>query len=217
MHLIDTVPPEPERHRERTVIQVGEHVAQMFIHDGHKTFEQWFFFDDQWTGTHPDLAASLIWFAYHWDPLCSRHHMYLTPCSDNRIRYVAVVGENGQAQVREAEPQDEPRVWDLRRWSYKKRPSGDVAIGEVLGTVEIQFHQPSPERCTFTDFQITRTRHGQAITGMLARRVRHDLQDAGITRTSGWLPDDYSHGRRFLRTLGEIHEPSDGPRVLLIQ
>ncbi|MFC4013390.1 hypothetical protein ACFOY2_39615 [Nonomuraea purpurea] len=219
LRLLDTIPPERERHRERTVIQVGEHVAQMFIHDGYDDFEQWFLFDDRWTGTHPDLAASLIWFAYHWDPLCSRRHMYLTPCSDNRIRYVAVVGEDGQVQVREAEFQDEPRVWDLRRWSYEKRPSGGVTAGEVLGTVEIQFQQPSLDLCKFTDFRITRTRHGQAVAAMLARRIRHDLQDAGITRATGWLPEEYlyQHSRRFLRTLGEIHEPADGPSVLFIQ
>ena len=219
LRLLETDPPKPERHRERTVIQVGEHVAQMFIHDGYDTFEQWFFFDDQWAGTHPDLATSLIWFAYHWDPLCSRRHMYHTPCSDNRVRYVAVVGDDGQTQVREAQPHDEPRVWDLRRWSYEKRPSGDVTAGEVLGTVEIQFQQPSPDTCEFTDFQITRTRHGQAVAAMLARHVRQDLQDAGMTRITGWLPEDYlyPHSRRFLRTLGRIHEPADEPSILFIQ
>ncbi|MEU6787710.1 hypothetical protein ABZ912_51700 [Nonomuraea angiospora] len=217
LRVMDATPPEPERHRERTVIQVGEHVAQMFIHDGYDMFEQWFFFDDRWTDAHPELAASLIWFAYHWDPLCSRDHMYMTPCSDNRIRYVAVVGETGQVQVQVAEPQDEPRVWDLRRWSYEKRPPGDVTSGEVLGTVEIQLQQPSPDTCAFTEFRITRTRHGQAVAAMLGRRIRHDLQDAGIARASGWLPEDYPHGRRFLRALGEIHAPSDGPNVLFVK
>ncbi|MFB4276188.1 hypothetical protein ACBJ59_12920 [Nonomuraea sp. MTCD27] len=219
LRLIETVPPELANHRERTVIQVGEQVAQMLIQDGHDCFEQWFFFDDRWAGAHPDLAASLIWFAYHWDPLCSRPHLYLTPCSDNRIRYVAVVGEDGQAYVREAEPRDEPGVWDLRRWSYENRPPGDVTTGEVLGTVEIKLQEPSPDSGKFTEFEITRTRHGQAVAAMLARHVLRDLQRAGVARITGWLPDDsrYPHGRRFLRMLGEIHKPDDGRSVLVIR
>ncbi|MEV4370731.1 hypothetical protein AB0J71_26935 [Nonomuraea sp. NPDC049637] len=189
----------------------------MFVHGGNGTYEQWFFFDDRWAGAHPELASSLIWFAYHWDPLCSGDHLYLTPCSDNRLRYVAVVGDDGQTHVREAQPHDEPRVWDLRRWSYEKRPPGEPVAGEVLGTVEIQLQQPSPDTCELTEFTITRTRHGQAVSGLLGRRVRQDLQEAGISRTTGWLPRNvlYPHGRRFLRVLGRMREGSDGAQVLI--
>ncbi|MEV0828533.1 hypothetical protein [Nonomuraea rubra] len=207
-------------HRERTVIQVAEHVAQMFLHSGRDGFEQWFFFDDRWAGAHPDLASSLIWFAYHWDPLCSRHHLLLTPCSDNRVRYVAVVGDDGgTTQVREAQPHDEPRIWDLRRWSYEKRPPGDVTAGEVLGTVEIQLQQPSPDTFTFTDFEMTRTRHGRAVARKLARHVRQDLQKAGLTHTTGWIPSNglRPHGRHFLRALGRIHEPAGEPSTLFLE
>ncbi|MFI6174350.1 hypothetical protein ACIA8R_02285 [Nonomuraea sp. NPDC051191] len=106
---------------------------------------------------------------------------------------------------------------DLRRWSCEKRPPGDLTAGEVLGTVEIQFQQPSPDACRFTDFLVTRTRHGQAVVGMLARRVRQDLQGAGVGRTTGWLPGThlYPHGRLFLRVLGRTCEGSDGPSVLI--
>ncbi|NRQ31602.1 hypothetical protein HII36_07060 [Nonomuraea sp. NN258] len=215
LRLLDATPPAPERHRERTVIQTGEHVAQMFIHDGYDHFEQWFFFDDRWAAAHPDLAASLMWFAYHWDPLCSRHHLLLTPCSDNRFRYVAVIGDDGVPHVRQARPDDEPRIRDLRRWSYQKRPPGEVTPGEVLGTVEIQLHQPSPETCKFTDFRITGTRHAQAVAVALGRHVRQELRAAGITRTTGRLPEAYSHRHspRFLRTVGRL---DDGNQVLLI-
>jgi hypothetical protein len=198
-------------------VQLDEHVAQLFVHGVDDTFEQWFFFDDRWAGAHPRLAASLMWFAYHWDPLCSRPHLHLTPCSDNRVRYVAVAGADGRARVREAEPRDEPGVWDFRQWSYLKRPPGDVTPGEVLGTVEIQFRQPSPDACRFTDFQITRTRHGQAVAAMLARRARDDLRDAGITRTSGRLLQDQPYARRFLGMLGEVHETAHGHATLVIR
>ncbi|MFI7425050.1 hypothetical protein [Nonomuraea sp. NPDC049684] len=203
--------------RDGTVVRTGEHVAQLFAHDGHGTYEQWFFFDDRWAGAYPELASSLIWFAYHWDPLCSGDHPHLTPCSDNRVRYVAVVGDDGQTHVRQAQPHDEPRVWDLRRWAYEKRPPGDPVTGEVLGTVEIQLQQPSPDTCRLTAFTITRGRHGQAVADLLGRRVRQDLQEAGISRTTGWLPQNglYPHGRRFLRVLGRIREGSDGAHVLI--
>ncbi|GAA4935404.1 hypothetical protein HD597_010258 [Nonomuraea thailandensis] len=206
-------------HRERTVIRVGEHLAQMFINHGRDLFDQWFFFDDRWAGANPDLAASLIWFAYHWDPLCSRHHMLHTPCSDNRVRYVAVVGDDGGTiQVREALPHDDPRIWDLHRWSYQKRPPGEVTAGEVLGSVEIQLRQPSPDMCKFTEFEITRTRHGQAVAGKLARHIRQDLLEAGIRCATGWLPKEnlYPHGRRFLRMLGRLDESFDGPSSLFL-
>ncbi|WP_162795787.1 GNAT family N-acetyltransferase [Nonomuraea lactucae] len=217
LRLIEAVTPETERERLRTVIRTGEHVAQMFVHGGSELFDQWFFFDDQWAGAHPDLAASLVWFAYHWDPLCSRWHMRFTPCSDNRIRYVAVVGEDGHVRVREAEPKDAVRICDLYEWAYERRPMGDVTAGEVLGTVELQLQQPSPDMCKFTDFVITRTRRGQAVAARLARHIRHDLRAEGITRITDWLPTDYSHGRRFLRALGEIRTPSGAPEFLLIR
>lgn len=206
-----------ETDRDGTVVRTGEHVAQMFVHGGHGTYEQWFLFDDRWAGAYPELASSLIWFAYHWDPLCSGDHLHLTPCSDNRVRYVAVVGDDGQTHVRQALPLDEARVWDLRRWSYEKRPPGDPMAGEVLGTVEIQLQQPSPDTCRLTEFKITRSRHGQAVAGLLGRRVRQELQEAGISRTTGWLPQNnlYPHGRRFLRVLGRIREGSEGADVLI--
>ncbi|YCK33349.1 hypothetical protein ACNF49_04350 [Actinomadura sp. ATCC 39365] len=108
-------------------------------------------------------------------------------------------------------------MWDLRRWSYEKRPPGDLVAGEVLGTVEIQLQQPSPDTCRFTEFKVTRSRHGQAVANLLGRHVRQDLQGAGISRTTGWLPVNslYPHGRRFLRVLGRTREGSDGAHVLI--
>jgi hypothetical protein len=53
--------------------------------------------------------------------------------------YVAVVGEDGHVRVREAEP----RVWNLYGPPRERRPAGGLSTGQVLGTVEIQFLQPS--------------------------------------------------------------------------
>ncbi|MFG1944233.1 hypothetical protein [Nonomuraea sp. NPDC048826] len=93
--------------REGTVLRADEHLVQLLIEERDETHEQWFFFDDQWAGSHPELAASLMWFACHWDPLCSRHHLRETPCSDNRVLYVAVMEEDGRVRVREAGPLDD--------------------------------------------------------------------------------------------------------------
>ncbi|MEU8245212.1 hypothetical protein [Nonomuraea sp. NPDC048916] len=216
MRFLDAVSPPPRYHRERTVIRMGEHLAQMAIGNGRDSFEQWLFFDDLWARTHPDLAASLMWYAYHWDPLCSRHHFKLTPCSDNRVLYLAVADEDGALHVRPAEPHDEPRVWDLRRWSYERRPAGDLTAGEVAGEVEIQLHQSDSAGCRFTAFEITRTRYGQTVAAMLARHIRAELRAAGITRATDWLPDNRPHGKLFLRVLGTIHKPPHEPSTLHI-
>ncbi|GAA4509583.1 hypothetical protein [Nonomuraea ferruginea] len=204
------------RGREGTVIHVDEHVVQMLIAEWGETREQWFFFDDRWAGGHPDLAASLMWFAYHWDPLCSRHHFRDKPCSDNRVLYIAVMDEDGRVRVREAGPMDDERFWKFYRWHHSRRPLGEVTAGDVLGAVEVQFQQPAPDSCRFTEFQITRTSHGPAVAAMLADRIRHDLKEAGITRSDGWLQTGYPHGRRFFRAVGRLRRSADGSDFLVI-
>ncbi|GAA3975307.1 hypothetical protein GCM10023085_67240 [Actinomadura viridis] len=54
----------------RTLISVGEHLAQAAMHMcGTFGFQQWFLFDDLWERRHEDLSRSLIHYAADWDPL----------------------------------------------------------------------------------------------------------------------------------------------------
>jgi hypothetical protein len=48
---------------------VDEHIAQLALHhDDYFGYHQWFLFDDVWAASHPELAASLLRYATHWDP-----------------------------------------------------------------------------------------------------------------------------------------------------
>ncbi|MFD2353071.1 hypothetical protein ACFSTC_32965 [Nonomuraea ferruginea] len=51
---------------------------------------------------------------------------------------------------------------------------------------------------------------------MLADRIRHDLKEAGITRSDGWLQTGYPHGRRFFRAVGRLRRSADGSDFLVI-
>ncbi|GAA3220682.1 hypothetical protein ACFO1B_17150 [Dactylosporangium siamense] len=58
------------RNPDASLLRVDEHLAQLAMHCnepfGH---QQWFLFDTVWAAAHPDLAASLLRYAGHWDPL----------------------------------------------------------------------------------------------------------------------------------------------------
>ncbi|MCU0658391.1 MAG: hypothetical protein MUF64_24960 [Polyangiaceae bacterium] len=60
---------KPKRLLNGSRIEVSEHIAQAALHQteffGH---QQLFLFDDLWASAHPDLAASLLRYAAHWDP-----------------------------------------------------------------------------------------------------------------------------------------------------
>ncbi|MEU0569630.1 hypothetical protein ABZ297_30225 [Nonomuraea sp. NPDC005983] len=221
LNLVDSVRSAQSRGREGTSIRVGEHVAQMSIIAGYSSCAQWFFFDDVWAAAHRDLAASLIWYGYHWDPLCASPHFFLTPCSDNRVLYLAVAGEGGRVEVRVAEPEDEPRVRDFRDTRVRTRPAGSEGAGDVVGRVEIRLHDREPDGFTFGAFQISQARGGQDVAAALARRIREDLRDAGITHATGWLPGAYTdgkvhpHGNAFLRVLGPLKLTADGTTLLI--
>jgi hypothetical protein len=63
------------RDPDQTLIEVSDHIAQMALHEDEFTgFEQWFLFDDVWAGSHPELAESLMRYAWHWDPLHEPAH-----------------------------------------------------------------------------------------------------------------------------------------------
>jgi hypothetical protein len=57
------------RQPDRTLLELGDHLAQVAMHCnepfGH---QQWFLFDDTWASSHSDLARSLLRYANHWDP-----------------------------------------------------------------------------------------------------------------------------------------------------
>lgn len=198
LRLTAARPPAPSLHRERTVVHVGEHLAQLFLSGWNDTYGQWFLFDDRWAGAHPDLAASLTWFAAHWDPACARPHSRLTTCADNRVRYVAVAGPDGRPVVRLAGPQDEDGLGDL--WS-SDRPA---PAQRVLATVELQLRQPAPDTWKLTHYSVDPHRQGRLTAGLLAQRIAADLRAEGITQATGWLPDDRAHGKLFLRVLGDL-------------
>ncbi|WP_159104420.1 hypothetical protein [Plantactinospora sp. BB1] len=65
------LPPMPaDAHPDRSLLLVSAHLAQLAMYtDEVFGYQQWFFFDDLWAGSHPDLAQSLLRYASHWDPL----------------------------------------------------------------------------------------------------------------------------------------------------
>ena len=50
----------------RNVAHVGEHVAQVSIHDGGGDFDQLFYFDDLWAAAQPLLAGALLRYGSRW-------------------------------------------------------------------------------------------------------------------------------------------------------
>jgi hypothetical protein len=58
------------RRPEASLLQVGDHMAQLAMHrDEFFGYQQWYLFDTVWAAAHPDLAQSLLRYASHWDPL----------------------------------------------------------------------------------------------------------------------------------------------------
>jgi hypothetical protein len=60
---------ELSKNPDRSLITVDEHIGQLAVHhDDYFGYHQWFLFDDNWAASHPELAASLLRYATHWDP-----------------------------------------------------------------------------------------------------------------------------------------------------
>lgn len=58
------------RRPQDSLLQVGDHLAQLAMHCGDSFgYQQWYLFDTTWAATQPDLARSLLRYANHWDPL----------------------------------------------------------------------------------------------------------------------------------------------------
>lgn len=206
VRLVDSLATEEDLH----LIHVGRHVGQLSRRWGSTDYTQWIFFDDVWAAAYPDLAASLVYYAYHWDPMCSSHHLReLTPCNDNRILYLAIVGEAGQILVRPAEPDDDDRVLEFFD-SWRKKRQQRPKEGEVVAHVDIAFHQPQDDEFAFGR---SHARRIEGVTEALVHRIGGDLRRAGIRRARGWLPDQV---RAFVRALGTIGADEDGQEVLTL-
>ena len=60
---------ELSKNPDRSFITVDEHIGQLAMHHvDYFGYHQWFLFDDVWASSHPELAASLLRYATHWDP-----------------------------------------------------------------------------------------------------------------------------------------------------
>lgn len=56
----------------RSIVHESAHAALLAAHTSDDFgYEQWIFFDDRWAAAHPDLAASLLHYASHWDPFAA--------------------------------------------------------------------------------------------------------------------------------------------------
>ncbi|SEU26168.1 hypothetical protein SAMN05421811_108379 [Nonomuraea wenchangensis] len=164
-----TVTPDDGRLPERTLIHVGEHLALMALHADSSGHRPWFVFDDVWASAHPDLAASLIHYAYHWDPGCTRRHGLLMPCGheeylDLRLGYAD--------RVRDYEPYDEPLVTELtgvrsvaelRRQIFQDAGTGEQRLllvldqdhrSELFGVVGAVLGHPTPDACELRYFHL---------------------------------------------------------------
>ncbi|MFK4037891.1 hypothetical protein ACI2LC_19040 [Nonomuraea wenchangensis] len=164
-----TVTPDDGRLPERTLIHVGEHLAQMALHADSSGHRPWFVFDDIWASAHPDLAASLIHHSYHWDPGCTRKHGLLMPCGheeylDLRLGYAD--------RVRDYEPYDEPLVTELtgvrsvaelRRQIFQDAGTGEQRLllvldqdhrSELFGVVGAVLGHPTPDACELRYFHL---------------------------------------------------------------
>lgn len=70
VEVVDAGEHTDNRRPQDSLLQVGDHLAQLAMHCGESFgFQQWYLFDTTWAAAHPDLARSLLRYANHWDPL----------------------------------------------------------------------------------------------------------------------------------------------------
>ncbi|MGW5161921.1 hypothetical protein ACWEPN_41175 [Nonomuraea wenchangensis] len=192
-----TVTPDDGRLPEQTLIHVGEHLAQMALHADSTGHRPWYVFDDIWASAHPDLAASLIHYAYHWDPGCTRKHGFMMPCGheeylDLRLGYAD--------RVRDYEPYDEPLVTELtgvgsvaelRRQIFQDAGSGKQRLllvldqdhrSELFGVVGAVLGHPTPDACELRYFHLGKPhRHRPEQRDRLIKALCFELRKEGYT------------------------------------
>lgn len=169
-------------------LRQGEHLVQLLAHSG-ATSEQWFLFDGHWAASHPELAASLMRYARHWDPLCVREHPLDLLCREDRIHYVAVCGQDGEVVVRPYEARDEPGLARLSRWEMREEDYTAPTPGDVLAEATLTFEPGSSHVCRISSFVDIGTYNGLPPASDLAERVRRLLGERGVTRVVGAYTD----------------------------
>ncbi|MEV0167633.1 hypothetical protein [Nonomuraea fuscirosea] len=190
------VTPDDGRVPERTLIQVGEHLAQLALHADGIGHRPWYVFDDVWAGAHPELAASLIHYAYHWDPGCTRRHGFLLPCRNEEYLDLRL----GHAdRVRDYEPYDEPLVTgltgarsvaELRRRIFQDTGTGEQRLllvldqdhrSEVFGVIGAVVGHPTPDACELRYFRLVRPGRRPELASRLIKALCLELRKEGYS------------------------------------
>ncbi|MEU8403702.1 hypothetical protein AB0C28_51740 [Nonomuraea sp. NPDC048892] len=191
-----TVTPDDGRRPERTLIEVGEHLAQLALHADGIGHRPWYVFDDVWAGAHPDLAASLIHYAYHWDPGCPRRHGFLMPCQNEDYLDLHLDHAN---RVRDYEPYDEPLVTaltgapsvaELRRKIFQDTGTGEQRLllvldqdhqSKLFGVIGAVLGHPAPDACELRYFHLVDSRRHPRLSSRLIKALCVELRKEGYS------------------------------------
>lgn len=191
-----TVTPDDGRRPERTLIEVGEHLAQLALHSDGIGHRPWYVFDDVWAGAHPDLAASLIHYAYHWDPGCPRRHGFLMPCQNEDYLDLHLDHAN---RVRDYEPYDEPLVTaltgapsvaELRRKIFQDTGTGEQRLllvldqdhqSKLFGVIGAVLGHPTPDACELRYFHLVDSRRHPRLPSRLIKALCVELRKEGYS------------------------------------
>ncbi|NRQ31923.1 hypothetical protein HII36_08730 [Nonomuraea sp. NN258] len=205
MEHLRTVTPADGRLPERTLIEAGEHLTQMALHADSIGHRPWYVFDDLWAGSHPGLAASLIHYAFHWDPGCTRKHWWWMPCSHDE--YLDLRLGHGD-RVRDCERYDEPLVTgltgarsvaELRRQIFQDTGSGERRLllvldqdhhSELYGVVGVVLGHPTPDACELRYFRLTTPRHRPKLSSRLITALCLELRKLGYAELVLGAPPD---------------------------
>ncbi|WP_157249074.1 GNAT family N-acetyltransferase [Nonomuraea typhae] len=133
------------------LVTVEDHLAYVCLPFGHEPeHRQWFFFDDIWAGSHPDLAASMVHAAFHWDPRCDRPHGAWLQCGNRHQLEIQVslpIPEptfdsdelDAAWEVAEDIPSEHPQSWSYEQWVNL------LGTGEGYGPVIVRDYEPGDE------------------------------------------------------------------------
>ncbi|MFE0155149.1 hypothetical protein ACFWY5_48980 [Nonomuraea sp. NPDC059007] len=233
LRLLNGFTPEDERDPGRTLIHLGDHLAQMCVHSGYFGHAQWFLFDDLWAAAHSDLAASLIHYAGHWDPGCARRHPLHAPCQDDA--YLEIELNDGYI-VRDYEPYDEPgmvsmaaaleaagehaerdglreALADTRVLLVADRPRrGNPGLG-LMGVIAVRLHRPEPGTCEVSAFVIRPDLRGRQLALPTAARLWHELRALDVDRLAFTMPRNPGGMALVRRLTGLTEDVRPGSRV----
>ncbi|GAA3170264.1 hypothetical protein GCM10020001_115820 [Nonomuraea salmonea] len=205
------------------VIHLGEHLVQIVLRKG-TVYEHTYAFDDVWASAHPDLAASLIHYAYHWDPGCTRRHGFMMPCTHDAYLDLRL----GEAdRVRDYEPYDEPLVTaltgarsvdELRREIFQDAGAGErrllVVLGldhhsELIGVVGTVLGHPAPDACELRYLRMARPRRPRQLA-RLGEALCFELRREGYSTLVLDRPPS-GECRKWLGAPDRVVPPERGP------